>query len=273
MTNKIIVNACIRRNKEAYTFKDDFGQHDIVAESISKLMAYHSQKLHAIRRVCTPYECGQLIKESGISPQDYILEWSLKENHSFDLPKLRKMLSDVGFHDLLPPDANCVCLIPHFRLNIPRAISLSLEFIFPLTHPGHPLIGTNHVSDNDVRMTRLMVLFYLKRLKISVQLVHQTSEETNNETEAFLASFSKVETERRAEKEKKAGEKRNTEKVRRMERERETEKERKTSEQRIRRKTEKEGTTGKGKGAGKDRRAGKGRCLKVCKRGSKLRQG
>jgi len=63
--------------------------------------------------------------------------------------KLMRMLSGVGFENVLPPDAYCVSLIPHFRSNIPRVIPLALVFIFPMLHPKHALVGTNHVSDND----------------------------------------------------------------------------------------------------------------------------
>ena len=71
------------------------------------------------------------------------------------------MLSDVGFKYVLPPDAHCVSLISDFRPNIPRVIPLALEFIFPMLHLKHALVGTDHISDNDVRYdgTHVVVFF------------------------------------------------------------------------------------------------------------------
>jgi hypothetical protein len=153
-TNKMLVDACIKHEPEAFALKDRFGRRDLTAEGISKTMA---RRPKAGRHVCTAYECGKLVMKSGITRQDYILEWS---NHPLDLPRLRRMLFKSGFQNVLPPNAP----IPLFRPSIPRVIPLALEFIFPLLHPGHALIGTNHDSDNDVRMTRLMILFLLQRL-------------------------------------------------------------------------------------------------------------
>ena len=79
------------------------------------------------------------------------------------------MLSDVGFENVSPPDAHCVSLIPDFWPYIPRVIPLALEFNFPMLHPKYALIGTNHISDNDVRITRLMLLFFLERLNPSTE--------------------------------------------------------------------------------------------------------
>jgi len=64
----------------------------------------------------------------------------------------------------VPPDTHWVSLVLGFRPNIPKAIHLALDYIFPMLHPDHVLIETNHGSDNDVRMTRLIVLFLLERL-------------------------------------------------------------------------------------------------------------
>lgn len=157
-TNKMLVDACIKHEPEAFALKDRFGRRDLTAESISKTMA---RRPKAGRHVCTAYECGELVMKSGITPQDYILEWS---NYPLDLPRLRRMLFKSGFQNVLLPDAHCVSLIPLFRPSIPRVIPLALEFIFPILHPGHALVGINHDSDNDVRMIRLMILFLLQRL-------------------------------------------------------------------------------------------------------------
>jgi hypothetical protein len=71
LTNEMLVDACIQHSPEAFTFTGRFGRRDLVAESISKTLA---RKSNAGRLVCTSYECGKLVTESGITPQDYILE-------------------------------------------------------------------------------------------------------------------------------------------------------------------------------------------------------
>src|SRR6266536_2901816 len=130
-------------------------------ENICKAMMYGDIRKRAARYVGTPEECARLVMESGLKPGGYILEWS---THLIDAPKLRQLLFNSGVHNVLPPDTHCVSLIPDFPPFIPSTIPLALELIFPLLHPGHPFVGTNHDSDNDVRMTRLMVSFLLDRL-------------------------------------------------------------------------------------------------------------
>jgi hypothetical protein len=111
-TNEMLVDACIKHEPESFALKDRFGRRDLTAESISKTMA---RRPKAGRHVCTAYECGELVMKSGITPQDYILEWS---NHPLDLPRLRRMLFKSGFQNVLPPDAHCVSLVPLFRPSI-----------------------------------------------------------------------------------------------------------------------------------------------------------
>lgn len=78
--------------------------------------------------------------------------------------KVKADVVQLWLPNALPADTHCVSLVPVFRPNIPKTNPLALEFIFPKLHPGHVLVGTNHDSDNDVRMTRLVVLFLLERL-------------------------------------------------------------------------------------------------------------
>ena len=72
---------------------------------------------------------------------------------------------DKGNEHLLPPNEHCVNLLPQFRKIPPLAVPLDLDFIFPMTHPGHHIVGTNHRSDADVHITIVMLVFYLEMLR------------------------------------------------------------------------------------------------------------
>ena len=75
---------------------------------------------------------------------------------------LRKFLESAGHYEILPPDENCIKLIPLFRDNLPlgppghKSFPLALDLLFPTLFPGHPLIGRNHRALEACQQTRLV---------------------------------------------------------------------------------------------------------------------
>jgi hypothetical protein len=88
-----------------------------------------------------------------------ILSWS---KNTRDLVLLRNFLEAGSYYDILPPDANCVPIVPQFRRNLPDNVPLSSNSPFPLLFPGHELVGRNHRALADVLQLRLMVKTFEK---------------------------------------------------------------------------------------------------------------
>jgi hypothetical protein len=106
------------------------------------------------------HEIASQLKEAGISPATVILVWHVGFT---DLKLLRDFLESAGYHNSLPPDSNCVRLIPAFRNNLPRIpddrlFPCRLELLFPLFYSGHSLDGLNHRVAPDAQQSRLMAV-------------------------------------------------------------------------------------------------------------------
>lgn len=114
------------------------------------------------RKSCTRQELAEMVNSSGITKRDFFLEWSNRRHNSLDLSFVREIMNDAGYEDILPLESHSVSLIREFRLNLPSSLSLRLDCIFPAIFSQYRLVGLNHTSDNDVRITRLMVLYLLK---------------------------------------------------------------------------------------------------------------
>ncbi|EWZ81330.1 hypothetical protein FOWG_14883 [Fusarium oxysporum f. sp. lycopersici MN25] len=105
-----------------------------------------------------------IIQDSGITCQDYVVVWH--KNYA-DVRALRHLFSRTGIQDILPPDDHVIRLNYLFRhnLNIPKGMMCSLELLFSIVFPLHPLRFTHHDALIDSRKTVLMALFAEKLCK------------------------------------------------------------------------------------------------------------
>jgi len=53
-------------------------------------------------------------REHGITPQSIILTWHL---NTMDLVLLKEFFEEAGYYDILPPNENCIPMIPQFQKN------------------------------------------------------------------------------------------------------------------------------------------------------------
>ncbi|SCV30379.1 uncharacterized protein FFB14_03019 [Fusarium fujikuroi] len=111
-----------------------------------------------------PMRAVAIIQDSGITSQDYVVVWH--KNYA-DLRALRHLFSQTGIQDILPPDNHVIRLNYLFRhnLNIPKGMMCSLELLFSIVFPMHPLRFTHHDALVDSRKTVLMALFAEKLCK------------------------------------------------------------------------------------------------------------
>src|SRR5271155_4838916 len=65
----------------------------------------------------TAKEVVEIIIKAGITPKSIIVVW---HTSSMDLDLLRELLESAGYFDILPPKANCIPVIHHFRPGLPR---------------------------------------------------------------------------------------------------------------------------------------------------------
>lgn len=105
-----------------------------------------------------PIRASTIIKESGITSQDYIVVWH--KNHA-DVIALRHLLSQAGVQGVLPPDDHVIRLPYLFRhnLDLPKGVVCALEFLFSIFFPTHPLRFDHHDALIDSRKAALMALF------------------------------------------------------------------------------------------------------------------
>jgi len=106
-------------------------------------------------------------REHGITPQSIILTWHL---HTMDLVLLKEFFEEAGYYDILPPNENCIPMIPQFQKNLPkmwggRRFPMKLEILFTLFFSGHHLVGKNHRALVDALQLRLMVMLFEKLCK------------------------------------------------------------------------------------------------------------
>lgn len=112
----------------------------IIGDSVAKHNCGHG--------TMTARQVADELRRQGISPTTMIATWHISR---IDLVALREWLALGGFHDVLPPDGNCIPVIPHFRRNLVtvkqggRLFPLKLSVIFPLLMgTRHHLFGRNH---------------------------------------------------------------------------------------------------------------------------------
>jgi hypothetical protein len=106
------------------------------------------------------HQVAQRLKEIGTNSDTLFIAWA---TNPFDLHIFRNYLEAGGYSGILPDDEHCIPLCQTFRQNLSKISSgkqfpLRLEVIFPIFHPGHKLIGTNHEALPDCRQTRHMCL-------------------------------------------------------------------------------------------------------------------
>lgn len=77
-----------------------------------------------------------------------------------DLVLLREFLEEAVYDDILPPDENCIPIIPEYRKNLPKKFTAKLEILIPLLFSGHDHVGQNHRTFADVLQLQLMVMLF-----------------------------------------------------------------------------------------------------------------
>jgi hypothetical protein len=71
-------------------------------------------------------------REGSVTSESMVLTWHI---HATDLVLLRRLFEEAGYDDILPPDNNCIPMIPQFRKNLPTTsgnlVTAKLEVLFP----------------------------------------------------------------------------------------------------------------------------------------------
>lgn len=103
-------------------------------------------------------QAARIIKDSGISSQDYILVW---HPGYADVDGLRYVLSQAGIYEVLPSNEHVIRLNYLFRhnLDLPKGVTCALEFLFSIIFPTHPLRSRHHDALIDSEKTAIMALW------------------------------------------------------------------------------------------------------------------
>ncbi|KAG5663966.1 hypothetical protein KAF25_006551 [Fusarium avenaceum] len=125
--------------------------------SFGKRDYWHYNKNTLSGHLLNPTQAAIVIKNSGITVNDYLLVW----HKTFaDASALRHVLLQAGFDGILPPDSHIIRLPSLFRYNIdlPEGVLCSLEFLFSALFPNHPLRLSHHDALIDSKKAVLMAL-------------------------------------------------------------------------------------------------------------------
>lgn len=116
---------------------------------------YNKEHLSGIR--VNLLQAAEMVKESGITPQDYIVVW---HRTRADVSALRYLLSQAGFCGVLPPDEHIIRLPYLFRhnLDLPGGVPCSLELLSSAFFPTNSLRFTHHDALIDSKKAALMTL-------------------------------------------------------------------------------------------------------------------
>ncbi|KAF5603961.1 Threonyl alanyl tRNA synthetase SAD [Fusarium pseudocircinatum] len=113
----------------------------------------------------TAKQVADELKRQGISQEAYFIAWHF---HTDDLSRLREWLESEGEYGVLPPNSQCIPLIPYFQRNLQGA-KLSNNKRFPLTLPilfpimmgtDHVLAGRNHHALVDAQQQQFMMAIF-----------------------------------------------------------------------------------------------------------------
>jgi hypothetical protein len=166
-SGKELVNARIKHDctdLELHKTASNFMQIHPFSQSISKRTS--SNVYGKERMKCTGlidvHSVATQFREHGITPRSIILSWHI---HAMDLVLLREFFEETGYNDILPPNENCILMIPLYQKNLPKMLGQSrfptkLEILFPLLFSGHHLVGKNHRAMVDALQLRLMVKLF-----------------------------------------------------------------------------------------------------------------
>ncbi|KAH7260537.1 hypothetical protein B0J15DRAFT_582670 [Fusarium solani] len=125
--------------------------------SFGKRDYWHYNKSALSGQSMNPTQAATVIKNSGITENDYLLVW----HKTFaDASALKHLLSQAGFDGVLPPNSHIIRLPSLFRYNIdlPEGVLRSLEFLFSAFFPDHPLGLSHHDALIDSKKAALMAL-------------------------------------------------------------------------------------------------------------------
>ena len=113
----------------------------------------------------TAKQVADELKRQGISQETYFIAWHF---HTDDLSRLREWLESEGEYGVLPPNSQCIPLIPYFQRNLQGAklpnnkrFPLTLPILFPIMMgTDHVLAGRNHHALVDAQQLQCMMAIF-----------------------------------------------------------------------------------------------------------------
>ena len=131
----------------------------------SKIYSSASKKFRGRLNV---YEIASQLREAGITPQTIFLTW---HQSTTDFIRLRDLLEQEGYTDILQSNERCFPMIPSFKKNLHRLpgnkpFPVALEVLFPLLFPKHELVGRNHRALVDALQLRLVATVFEEQCKL-----------------------------------------------------------------------------------------------------------
>ncbi|UKZ55226.1 hypothetical protein TrVGV298_009045 [Trichoderma virens] len=142
------------------------GQKSSTADcNMDRMMMNSIQAHYCTQGSRTAKQIADELRRQGISQETYFVVWHL---HTDDLSRLRGWLESEGEYGVLPPDSQCIPLIPYFQRNLRGAklpdgkrFPLTLSTIFPIMMgTNHVLAGKNHHALVDAQQLQCMMAIF-----------------------------------------------------------------------------------------------------------------
>ena len=85
--------------------------------------------------LCDVHEVARQLRNAGMTPETLILVWHVSY---MDLTLLRELLESGGYNYILPPNDNCIRMVPQYCNDQPyeKEIPRKLDVLFPLLFAG-----------------------------------------------------------------------------------------------------------------------------------------
>ena len=68
--------------------------------------------------LCDVHEVARQLRNAGMTPETLILVWHVSY---MDLTLLRELLESGGYNNILPPNDNCIRMVPQYRNGLPTS--------------------------------------------------------------------------------------------------------------------------------------------------------
>jgi hypothetical protein len=134
-SGKVLINARVKydgHDADLHKPRDDAKPAHPFLKAMSTVTANKVYNGGKNTDLLSVHDIAARCREGGVTSESVVLTWHIEVR---DLVLLRQLFEEAGYDDILPPDNNCIPMIPQFRKNLPtisdKLVTAKLEVLFP----------------------------------------------------------------------------------------------------------------------------------------------